>query len=297
MATRRRPRAATSLVELLIVVGIIATLIGLTLPAVMKAREAAQRAVCQARLQSLGIAFHAYHARAGRLPPGTENAPGATMSFAAWRLFLLPELDRDAEWRQAVRDYAARPYPFNPEHLLMSRPMIVFECPSDDRVSTPRPAPSLLDRLVAFSSYLGCNGVDRRSRLGVLFGGSGIRWSDVLDGTSHTLLVGERPPSRDFNFGWWYAGVGLGDTGALDAHLGVREPIPFSPRFPCLDANMGFRPRVPQDPCAVLNFWSRHPGGAHFLMCDGSVRFLSHSADPVLPALATRAGNESVEGP
>lgn len=47
----------------------------------------------------------------------------------------------------------------------------------------------------------------------------------------------------------------------------------------------------------ALHFWSPHPGGANFGFADGSVRFLSYAADEVLPALATRAGNEGVSAP
>ena len=51
------------------------------------------------------------------------------------------------------------------------------------------------------------------------------------------------------------------------------------------------------DPCGMFHFWSPHPGGAHFLFADASVRFLRYEADPILPALATRAGGESVTVP
>ena len=51
------------------------------------------------------------------------------------------------------------------------------------------------------------------------------------------------------------------------------------------------------DLCSAFHFWSPHPGGANFAFCDGSVRFLSYSADPVMPALATRAGGETVNVP
>ena len=50
-------------------------------------------------------------------------------------------------------------------------------------------------------------------------------------------------------------------------------------------------------PCDRFHFWSYHPGGANFALCDGSVRFITHSGDAVLPALATRAGKETVTVP
>jgi prepilin-type processing-associated H-X9-DG protein len=82
--------------------------------------------------------------------------------------------------------------------------------------------------------------------------------------------------------------------------LGVREPnlllvtvgSPCGPgRYP-FTAAAGFN-----DPCGVFHFWSPHPGGANFAFADGSVRVLRYSADPILPALATRAGGEAVSLP
>ncbi|MFO0803834.1 MAG: H-X9-DG-CTERM domain-containing protein [Gemmataceae bacterium] len=67
--------------------------------------------------------------------------------------------------------------------------------------------------------------------------------------------------------------------------------------FSCSPTSQAFRPGRLENPCDVNHFWSPHPGGANFAFADGSVRFLSYSADPIMPALATRAGGEVVEIP
>jgi prepilin-type processing-associated H-X9-DG protein len=128
---------------------------------------------------------------------------------------------------------------------------------------------------------------------------SRVRYADILDGLSNTLMVGERPPSADLWEGWWYAGWGCDGEGRADMVLGVRDgssgcylSLTECPRKPA-----GFIRGNIKNNCDSLHFWSFHPGGANFLFCDGSVRFLSYSADPLLPALATRAGSEQVALP
>lgn len=126
-----------------------------------------------------------------------------------------------------------------------------------------------------------------------------MRFTDITDGTSNTLLVGERPPSKDLWYGWWYAGFGAGGNGTADMVLGVRENIPPGDAFipDCGGLPARFAPGRIDNMCDAFHYWSLHSGGANFLFADGSVRFLAYSADAVLPALATRAGGEVVEVP
>jgi len=92
-------------------------------------------------------------------------------------------------------------------------------------------------------------------------------------------------------------GVGMGSSGSPDMLLGAAE-IRFRVIAPsCPTGPYQFQPGRLDHECDVFHFWSLHPGGANFAMCDGSVHFLSYSADKILPALATRAGNEAVELP
>jgi prepilin-type processing-associated H-X9-DG protein len=149
---------------------------------------------------------------------------------------------------------------------------------------------------IALSSYLGVEGANFIRLDGVLYVDSRVRFADVTDGLSQTAAVGERPPGHDMWHGWWYAGVGQNGTGSVDAVLGVRE-WNISVDTQCPLGPYQFKDGRIDDRCAVFHFWSPHPGGANFLFADGSVRFLSYSADAVLPALASRAGGESVAVP
>src|SRR5262249_42670158 len=132
----------------------------------------------------------------------------------------------------------------------------------------------------------------------VLYLNSKVRLTDITDGTSNTILVGERPPSPDFWYGWWYAGYGQAGTGSIDMLLGARERNyggGYVAQFPSRPHH--FQPGNIREQCDVFHFWSLHSGGANFVFGDGSVQFLAYSADSILPALATRASGEVVQLP
>jgi hypothetical protein len=168
----------------------------------------------------------------------------------------------------------------------------VFSCPADTRrlrLGVP------LDDMPAPTSYLGVEGVNQFLNNGVFYLDSRTRIADVADGTSNTLLVGERPPSLNGGFGRWYGG--WGHWGVANSYLGVEElQIPRSVET-CPDGPYQFSLDRIQNPCSTLHFWSLHPGSAHFLAVDGSVHFLPYGAAGMLPALATRCGGESATWP
>ena len=139
-------------------------------------------------------------------------------------------------------------------------------------------------------------GTDYTSTTGVLYRDSRVRLTDITDGASNTIAVGERPPSADYWYGWWYAGFGQNGTGGLDSLLGARElNAGGNYTYMCAPGPFHFQSGRFDDQCSAFHFWSPHTGGANFLFADGSVRFLSYSADKILPALATRAGGEVVD--
>src|SRR5262249_20557885 len=127
--------------------------------------------------------------------------------------------------------------------------------------------------------------------------------TDITDGSTNTLLVGERPPGRSLDFGWCY-GCTLGQDigGSLDATLGVNEVNLQQSGVPEMDAcgpgPYRFSPGRIDNPCDQFHFYSPHPGGANFLCADARVHFLSYAVgNKVMRELATINGGEPVELP
>ncbi|MFO0811481.1 MAG: DUF1559 domain-containing protein [Gemmataceae bacterium] len=284
-------RCAFTLIELLVALSIVGVLVGLILPAVQMVRAAAQRTQCQNNLKQIGLALHADHDTRRHFPAGCSFRDGTDpQPHMTWMTRLLPQLDYEALWRDAEKAFEQVRFFEGPPHLpILGRPMPPFTCPSDNAAQTAQDYKAFR---VAFTDYLGVEGHNLFKRNGILFCDSNVRLGEITDGTANTLLVGERPPSPDRYLGWWYAGWGQLKTGSLDSTLGVREQCVHPRYWSCGRGPYHFELGSATDRCAAFHFWSHHPGGVHFLFADGSVRFLTYPADPLLPALATRAGGE-----
>lgn len=292
-------RRGFTLIELLVVIAIIAVLIGLLLPAVQRVRDSAARAQCANNLKQIGLAAHQHHGSFRSFPAGTESSRRrGAYGLSSWLARLLPYLEQQPLWAATQAAYAQSRSPFkNPPHRGLATVVPVFACPADGRTEQVQIA-RREGIPVALTSYLGVEGKDLTTNDGVLFRDSYLRIADITDGTSNTLFAGERPPSTDFQYGWWYAGVGQRYTGSADMILGVEEQnVMLVTAGSCPPGTYAFAPGSIANQCDMFHFWSPHSGGAHFLFADGSVHFLSYSAAPLLPALASRAGGESVTPP
>lgn len=287
----RSNRHAFTLIELVVVILITATLFALLLPAVQRARQSALQTRCANQLKQIGLGLHGYDTERGSLPPGCSYRGWTDpMPHVTWMTRLLPYLGHDSLWQQVQAAFAANRFFESPPHLpILGRAMPEFACPADPRSGSPHELESLR---VGLSSYLGVSGTDQTRRDGMLFLDSRVRLIDVTDGTANTLMVGERPPSADGVFGWWYAGWGQSRDGSCDSVLGVREHNVHPLYIQCPPGPFHFGSGQVNGLCDMFHYWSLHPGGSHFVFADGSLRFLSYSADPVFPAMATRGNGD-----
>jgi prepilin-type N-terminal cleavage/methylation domain-containing protein/prepilin-type processing-associated H-X9-DG protein len=288
-------RGGFTLIEVLVVIAIMGTLTGLLLAAVQRVRQAAARTSCSNHLRQIGLALQMYHDANHSLPPGVSYQDGADpFPFMGWQARLLPYIEQQALWEATVKAFGQdRWFENNPPHMGFATVIPIYNCPMDSRVASQFDPHT--GTTVAHTSYLGVAGSGPARTDGVLFLDSHVRFPEVTDGLSNTLFVGERPTSADGMFGWWYGGTGQGKDGSADTVLDVREHNRNPFRFP--DCPLGpyeFGPGRIVNQCDALHFWSLHAGGGHFAFGDGSVRFLSYSAASIMPALATRAGGESV---
>jgi prepilin-type N-terminal cleavage/methylation domain-containing protein/prepilin-type processing-associated H-X9-DG protein len=294
-----RRRSAFTLVELLVVIAIIGVLIALLLPAVQAAREAARRAQCKNNLRQIGVAILNYESTVGSFPPGivsramAANGPGLGPGWG-WGARILPYLEQTSlrvEFEREITD---------PVHdKVRVTPLPVFLCPSDPetertfRVGDETGAP--LTEL-AFANYVGVGGTFEVTGFpdtgtGVLFRNRAIKIAEILDGTSHTLIVGERG-NRQSSQTTWVGAVTNASVPPLNPAYEAEGP----PVLVLTNTGTAEDGRVPNSEYDhVEDSNSEHPQGANFLFCDGSVQIINNTVDArVWKALGTRAGRELV---
>lgn len=291
------PRPGHSLVELLVVIGIIGVIVSLTLPAVQRIRESASRLSCQNKLKQIALAAHNYHDTHSQLPPGCElyRRNGRVYGALQWTQLLLPYLELDNLFGETWLAFQKDPNLYdNPPHIHLSTVVAVYCCPSDGRLSSP-----ITDKegnTGAYASYFGSTGTNPNNAGGPDNGAFGADLVTFTDGTSQTIFIGERPPPGVRLSGSWYAFGYLPkwgyDTYSRELYGYVDNPFYSDP----CQKPFRFGPGRVENPCDSHHFWSFHPGGANFAFADGSVRFLSYAVAPIIPALATRNGGEVIPG-
>ena len=312
-------RSGFTLVELLVVIAIIGVLVGLLLPAVQVAREAGRRSSCSSNLKQIALALHGHHAARGKFPPGwIEQCPTPRgvnqVGEWSWTAYSLPFMDDGALYQSLSvgKESLAVALLVTSFVEKMKAPVRSFVCPSD---TGPANGSSTTggrfvrrrglagNQYLAKSNYVGCNasfnlafddglptnlaGTDpHRTRAnGIFFKDKGLRTKDITDGTSKTLLLGERHDemtnaagvAADCDSGLMFGVSHFAnaertvDSGAGQSHgmfagrYGINNPE---------DASISISASE-QGPACARGLGSMHTGGAQVAMADGAVRFLS----------------------
>ncbi len=325
MSARRRVPAGFTLIELLVVIAIIAILIGLLLPAVQKVREAAARTQCQNNLHNIAIACHSFHDAMGYMPLALDGADKITELaywndnyynpplhhwYWSWMTQILPYVEQDNLYKMAdTWDNTGSNYywPWSSTNLALGTPVKTWQCPMDTRQLLAQDEGGYK---VAFTGLPAVRGTMQKLNDGVICN-KRVTMAGISDGTSNTLMIGERPPSGDWFFGWWFAGAGYvnpanqyiqngtGDVvlGTADTDFPIALTYPFNGGYNCPANKYLFGPGNINENCDMAHFWSLHSGGANFAFADGSVHFMSYSTTPVvMAAMGTRNGGEVVTG-
>ena len=315
-ASARRLRAFT-LVELLVVIAIIGVLVALLLPAVQAAREAARRMQCSNNIRQLAIALHNYHDVNQTFPLNYRPVVGGTYS---WMQAILPYVEQQNLYSQITMGGTVT----LPNNTLVANTVIkTFRCPSDgltqnglmtnasdgggtkavtnykvncgaywvwavvnlnnmrwpDNQMPNQPSNSLLycDGLMCSNSY--SNAASTTSPGMSVVTRNTMRIPNITDGTANSFAIGEAVPAWS-QWCWWY------NQNAAVATCGV--PLNYRRGIDKLEQYVSNWNRN-------YSFYSLHPAGANFAMCDASVRFVPDNIDTITyRALATVEGSDIV---
>jgi prepilin-type N-terminal cleavage/methylation domain-containing protein/prepilin-type processing-associated H-X9-DG protein len=303
-----RPARGFTFIELLVVIAIIGVLVALLLPAVQSAREAARRAQCSNNLKQIGLAMHNYHSEMDVFPPGyvsqtQGNQPdGNELDMGwGWAAMLLNQIEQ-----RVIFDMTNFNLPIiaPDSQTVRVTNITIFLCPSSTGsgpVTLRDASNNVLVSDLAPSQYIASAGQfevadSPADNNGVFYRNSRIGQRDMADGTSQTLMVGER--SRNVADATWVGAIPMAQ-------------VCTNPRWPiqdCEPSNVMVLGHTGPSPggqswvdtpnykgAGADDFWSLHPGGCNFLFCDGSVRFVKETINPrTFSYLSTRAGGEIV---
>ena len=280
-------RRGFTLIELLVVIAIIAILISLLLPAVQQARESARRTQCRNSLKQIGLALHNYHDVHKTFPPGWIDQNNAYVSNWGWQAYLLPMLEKDNLFNQLqVGSSSLASTLDDPTAVaLMQTPIPFLRCASDVapniNTGTPLVSRRLEMRPVTTSNYVGVNGgtgwTEGETLAGSFGRNSRVRTRDYSDGTSNTIMVGERTwvlPTGDGQSDNCFAATVFGMNALCGPH--AQETTLGIGLFGMNQTGMDpiHEPRLP---ACRRAFSSGHAGGGQFLLADGSSRFISEN--------------------
>jgi len=311
---RSRSKSGFTLVELLVVIAIIGILIGMLLPAVQQVREAARRIQCGNQMRQWALALHNYESARMTFPPGLNLAvvegatdgsfrPTNTLAdgaqpsppplegqFTNWIMATFPFMEQNNLSDQL--DFSRSEQNGNAlgeQDAISTTVVDSLICPSDvdDQVVN-----SFRNFWFGVNSYFGVGGeavhfIRKSTEDGILYQNSSIGFGDISDGSSNTLLIGERFSQddewQDFgNFrGWAWASW----NASQDVLIGAMEPINFQlePGIGGSNLDPGFDDRDRK----LNSMGSGHPGGANAAVADGSVQFLTNQSTASLEVLVS----------
>ncbi|MBL4885116.1 MAG: DUF1559 domain-containing protein [Planctomycetaceae bacterium] len=298
----RATKDGFTLIELLVVIAIIAILVALLLPAVQQAREAARRSSCKNNLKQLGLALHNYHDTHRVFPSGwigaNSSGPHTGMNSPdltgfnngfAWGAMSLPFIESSPLYDQL--NFSV-PLTDSTNARSIATVVSVFQCPSDPKPGTAVITDSVGNSFtLGTSNYMGMFGIraideceigvgvtatEQCRGEGTFYHNSKVSFRDMTDGTSSTIIIGERTTfysnlnskTNPF-YGAWIGLIPNSEEGA-ERFLGHSSHHPnYALRKDSAGLSIG----------DSGDFGSSHTGGAQFVLADGSVRFISTNID------------------